>query len=83
VPALGLAGEVVVERDGAEEVRDRDSQLRRDRPEGLLREIPVALVESMENGEERGGLLEPPVEQRAIGCHALATSTTGFGTGLL
>ena len=47
-PSTGLAGEVVVERDRAEEIGDRDAKLLRDEAQDLVREVPVTFMEVVE-----------------------------------
>ena len=77
----GVPREVVVEGDRAEEVGDGDPEPGRDRPQRLLREMAVALVQRVEEGEEGGGLVLPAPDEFVVGRRGHPVRGAGVGVG--
>ena len=61
-----LAREMVIERDGPEEVGQRDPKPTGYEANSVVRQEAVALVERVEQGKERSGLLGPELEQLIV-----------------
>ena len=58
---------MVVEADRAVEVGEGDPERIGDRAQRLVREVLVAIVEGVEQGEERRGLVLPTVAEVLVG----------------
>ena len=61
-----LAAEVVIERDSAVEVRERDVECVRGRADRLLREISVSIVKRVKQRQQRCRLAAPTLDQVVV-----------------
>jgi hypothetical protein len=74
---------VVVERHGTEQVGDRDPESLRYEAQGILGQVPVALVKRVQEREKRGRLVSPALKELFVRwwCHErIRCGECGVGT---